>query len=260
MTQIPSSLANSGRDSIIALLKSNVAGSSGDDAYETPSAPSAPSATVDLSKEAKAILSLESDQKVADKLRAILKGDQSSSAKTNVTLAESLLGATEAAPDMSHYSGRVQILKEAAAEGFKGHDFDRLIEQHRIATRGGVGLIDGLPSPEDDFVQSVLFGIAADAELLERHGKTEEFQKLYDAVTNGTLQIEDPNKIENLTVSYEPTVTRNGYGISREFNLDVSASGAVKDDLGTYINLASIRGFGEDGAFYFDWSGTDKTA
>lgn len=151
------------------------------------------------------------------------------------------------------------MLKAAAADSFEGHDFDALIEQARLGQQEGTyGMVYALPDEKENAVQQVLFSLAEDFANFERQGKTEEAQKLYDAVTSGTLQIEDPGQMENLQLSYEATVTQNEFGRSIEWNLDMSATGVAKAALDS--GLATTHGYGEDGIYYIDWSGVDKSA
>lgn len=261
MTQIPSSLTNPGRSNLVAILKDNAAGVSDDgteDAANT-NKPDGFATVVDLSEEAQAILLLESDQAVADKLEELVKSRSHSNSNAATNAAEKLFSPTESSVSKSDPLGRVEVLKAAAADSFEGHDFDALIEQARLGQQEGTyGMVYALPDENENAVQQVLFSLAQDFANFERHGKTEEAQKLYAAVTGGTLQIENPDQMENLQLSYEATITQNEFGRSIEWNLDVSATGAVKTALES--DLAMTHGYGEDGIFYIDWSGADESA
>ncbi len=279
MTQMLSPFSNSGRNTLIDMLKGSATGIANADAQGTANAnadeqdttnankPGDFATVVDLSKEVQEILSLESDQAVADKLEALVQGKSSRGGNaagaffgaTNAEAAKGLLGTSAVSTDEPQIFDRLAALQTAAASGFEGHDFDALIKQARLGQQEGTyGVINALPDETQNFVQSTLFSRAIDLVRLEKQGKTEQAQKLYDAVTNGTLQIEDPDQVAELDLSYTLSRVQNSFGWSGTWTLDQTASGAVKAAMDS--GLATTHGQGEDGAYYFDWSGVEKTA
>lgn len=264
MSQIAPSISASGRESLISVLKGNPSGSirnspnlAGSD--NTGKASAGPASIVDLSEEAKTRLAqLETDQQVADELQELLasvKGNKADRNTAGTDTVKSLLGPD---PEQDQSSSHLmQAFRDAANEGFKRFDFEDMIEQYRISYYGeGVGTLDAAASPEDDFVQHALFQLAQKVVSLESQGKTEAAQVLRNAVADGTVRIQDPDQVEGLELSYTSTTTQNEFGRSTKFKLTESATGDVKAAIEN--DLALTHGFAYDGAYYFDWSGTES--
>ncbi|WP_147290383.1 M3 family metallopeptidase [Pannonibacter phragmitetus] len=194
-----------------------------------------------------------SDKEVADKLQEILTAQKGGTASRTGEAGKALFTQAPGSGKTDGSFEPLKVLKDAAAGGFKGFDFEHLIEQHRITNRGGFGGTEAAASEQEQLVQDFLFKLAGDAAQLEREGKTEELQKLRDAVANGTLRIEDPAEVEGLNFSYTSTTSQNGFGRSIGFKLEISGTGSVKEALDN--RLATTTTHFELGAFYVDWSG-----
>ncbi|SUA99601.1 Uncharacterised protein [Pannonibacter phragmitetus] len=260
MTQIASGLPRSGSDLLSSLRKSGAAEAEGrqpggrSGTEQAGAAAGNPAAIVDLSRQAQEALSrMGSDKEVADKLQEILTAQKGGTASRTGEAGKALFTQAPGSGKTDGSFEPLKVLKDAAAGGFKGFDFEHLIEQHRIVDRGGIGGTGPTDSEQEQLVQDFLYRLARDAAQLEREGKTEEFQKLRDAVANGTLRIEDPDEVEGLNLSYTAATSQNEFGISEKWTLERQSTGAVKEALDK--GLATVTAFGHLGAFFADWSG-----